>query len=176
MAFIRARCVLLFAFLAAALVTVAYAQKSVTIYAKLNDYKEVPSDDTEAARNAVGDRTGGNGDMAMRIYKRRGQPVWTEYSVMPENMDEDTPPTMTQIHKAPEGSNGPVVLDLPCTYQQMGSRDWLCNGSLGKEAAERTGELASALKELLENPSGFYLNLHTEKYPDGAMRGQFFKS
>ncbi|CAI5457418.1 unnamed protein product [Closterium sp. Yama58-4] len=74
MAFIRARCVLLFACLAAALVATAYAAKKagslsqVLIAATLTGDNEVPKDGSPAGVT-VGDQSGGVADMTLTIYK-----------------------------------------------------------------------------------------------------------
>ncbi|CAI5507951.1 unnamed protein product [Closterium sp. Naga37s-1] len=87
-------------------------------------------------------------------------------------MEGEMPPTATHVHNATEGSNGPKVLDLPCAYQFDESlAAWSCKGVLGKNLAERTATLVSTLDAIRKNPSGFYGNIHTVKYPDGAVHG-----
>jgi hypothetical protein len=33
---------------------------------------------------------------------------------------------------------------------------------------------AGVVKEIRDNPWAFYSNIHTEEFPDGAVRGQLF--
>ncbi|CAI5460382.1 unnamed protein product [Closterium sp. Yama58-4] len=172
------------AFLAAALVTVAYAKKSrkvspyssETFRANLFGELEVPQNDSEAARNAVGDPDG-LAIMKLIIYTKRGQAAWLEYKVKAYVLQDDTvPPTMTLVHNGTEGSNGPIVLDLPCKYQIRVERGvWVCHGFLGKTVAQRTASFVSTLEAIRKNPSGFYGNINTEAHPDGAARGQLEK-
>ncbi|CAI5464981.1 unnamed protein product [Closterium sp. Yama58-4] len=159
-------CVLRTAFLAAALVTVAYAKKkpasrkvspfsSDAFAATLSGVLEIPKNDTEAARNAVGDPYG-SVDMGLIIYKKNSKSVWLEYRVAAYFLQGGVPPTMTHVHNATEGSNGPKVLDLPCEYQTKDDGIlWKCNGSLGKDLTERTVSFVSTLKGISKNPTFF---------------------
>ncbi|CAI5458373.1 unnamed protein product [Closterium sp. Yama58-4] len=159
MAFIRFRCVLLFAFLAAALVAAAYAKKnpvsrkippvsSDAFNATMYSVLEIPQNDTEAAVNAIGDEYGW-GQMELFIHKENGQPVWLEYGVKVYALQQlpgfrgrpvwtkKVPIIMTHVHNATEGSNGP------------------------KNLAERTAAFVSTLNAIRKDPSGFYGNIHT---------------
>lgn len=68
--------------------------------------------------------------------------------------------TAAHVHEAPEGENGPVVvpLDLP----------------LGQGSSQCVDADPAIVERMLEDPSGFYVNVHTEEHPDGALRGQVF--
>ncbi|CAI7810903.1 unnamed protein product [Closterium sp. NIES-54] len=80
------------------------------------------------------------------------------------------PPTMTHVHNGTKGRNGAKLLDLPCTYQKKSSSEWVCQGSLGEPLNERTRALLWTLKRITKQPHEFYGNIHTKKYPDGAVR------
>lgn len=69
------------------------------------------------------------------------------------------PPTAAHIHRAPLGVAGPVVVPLtpPGAYNQ---------------SAGCTTASASLINEIVNNPTGFYVNIHTTQYPGGAIRGQ----
>jgi CHRD domain len=63
-------------------------------------------------------------------------------------------PSGAHIHRAVAGVNGGVVFDFSANL----------NGS---------GTMTSALAtEILGNPAGFYVNVHTSVHPGGAIRGQ----
>jgi hypothetical protein len=69
-----------------------------------------------------------------------------------------SPATAAHIHRGAAGVNGPpvVTLDRP---EDNDSDD--CD------------EVPDALvDEIRANPEGFYVNVHTADYPDGAIRGQ----
>ncbi len=67
-------------------------------------------------------------------------------------------PTAAHIHEGGESEAGPVVLPLETPTE--GSLDACVEGQ-----AELSGRIA-------ENPAGFYVNVHNEEFPDGALRGQ----
>lgn len=70
--------------------------------------------------------------------------------------------TGAHIHKGAVGVNGPVVVML--TKSNEGS--W-------KGCADRGGEWTQDM--IKANYSGFYVNLHTAEYPNGAIRGQLHR-
>jgi hypothetical protein len=69
-------------------------------------------------------------------------------------------PTMMHIHRGVAGVNGPVVvtLDPPDATSGTGAKCVL----IAKALAD----------EILANPQGFYVNIHTADHPGGALRGQ----
>ena len=70
-------------------------------------------------------------------------------------------PTMAHVHKGAAGIAGPVVVAIDPPAQ---------GSSKGCAAAP-----ADALAAILAEPSSYYVNVHTAKYPKGAMRGQLAK-
>lgn len=69
--------------------------------------------------------------------------------------------TAAHIHRGAAGEAGDVVVDL------TGASDGELAG-----CAEASPEI---LNELLTNPSGFYVNVHSEEFRPGAIRGQLSK-
>ena len=71
------------------------------------------------------------------------------------------PATAAHIHEAPPGEAGPVVVPLqPPT------------GGSSSGCVEVGRALA---KDILKNPSDYYVNVHNAEYPAGALRGQLGK-
>ncbi len=67
-------------------------------------------------------------------------------------------PTGLHIHRGAEGVAGPVVVDL---------------GTPGPTAHAGCDSIAADLAaEIVADASGFYVNVHTAEFPDGAVRGQ----
>ena len=66
--------------------------------------------------------------------------------------------TMAHIHKGGPGENGAPVVPLAAPQK----------GSSGG-CVQVTAEVAAAL---LANPGGYYVNVHTRAFPNGAIRGQ----
>jgi uncharacterized protein (TIGR03437 family) len=75
------------------------------------------------------------------------------------------------IHEAPAGTNGGVVIDSSLSGSNSIT---LTNGNEPITVANplRTTAPVDAFKRLLNNPAGFYMNLHTRVNPAGVIRGQ----
>lgn len=70
-------------------------------------------------------------------------------------------PTMAHIHRGDAQTAGPVVVPLANPAQNI---------------ADTCTPVAPALiSEILANPAGFYVNVHTTQYPKGAIRAQLQK-
>jgi hypothetical protein len=66
--------------------------------------------------------------------------------------------TAAHIHDAPEGEAGPVAIEL--------------TPPLGGPVDECVTLNADQIVPLTDDPSQFYVNVHTQGHPDGAVRGQ----
>ena len=66
-------------------------------------------------------------------------------------------PLAAHIHRGgAKVASGPVVVPLGAKYKATG-----CIAST-----------SAIVKAIAKNPKGFYVNIHTAKYPNGAVRGQ----
>ena len=69
------------------------------------------------------------------------------------------------IHQAPKGSEAaPLVFS--------GVTEFTDTDGAGNVTTEVTGVAAGTLQAILDNPRGYYVNLHTSVDPDGALREQ----
>lgn len=72
------------------------------------------------------------------------------------------PATLAHIHRGLAGANGPVVV----TFDPPGAG----GGSVGCVAVDR-----ALVKEIIQHPEQFYVNVHTQEFGAGALRGQISK-
>ena len=72
------------------------------------------------------------------------------------------PPTVAHIHRGRFGKNGNIVLNLTAPSGAPGS-------SSGCIRVHPT-----LIQSIMDDPSNFYVNVHTEDFPVGAIRGQLF--
>lgn len=66
-------------------------------------------------------------------------------------------PTASHIHKGRRGTAGPVVVPL-------------FGGTAKHSGCVRAAR--SLIRRIAKSPGGYYVNIHTVKYPAGALRGQ----
>ncbi|RED16829.1 CHRD domain-containing protein [Parasphingopyxis lamellibrachiae] len=75
------------------------------------------------------------------------------------SIDDIDPATAAHVHRGAAGEAGPPVITLDTPGADGGS-----DGCV---------EISSSLRrELRDNPGGFYVNVHNEPHPAGAVRGQ----
>jgi hypothetical protein len=65
-------------------------------------------------------------------------------------------PQAAHIHKGKAGTSGAVVVPLGAAYKAKGC----------------TKASKSTIGAIEEHPNSYYVNVHTKKYPNGAIRGQ----
>jgi len=96
----------------------------------------------------------GSGTATVVLDPEAGTACW-EMSVA--NID---PVTISHIHQGAAGENGDVVVDLDLAGFETTSEG--CN-----DAAD-----AATLQAIIDNPAAYYVNVHNEAFPPGAIRGQ----
>ncbi len=75
------------------------------------------------------------------------------------SVSEIDPPTMAHIHRGAAGAGGPPVVPLSAPKDGVAKG---CSSELD----------AATLRAIIENPAGYYVNVHTSSYRAGALRGQ----
>lgn len=129
----------------------AFAQ----LFAILNGGNEI--DPTTGVANA-GDPDG-SGMAAVLI--RDTDPTLC-YAILVTGIDT---PTAAHIHEAAAGTNGDIVVDLDPP---------LLTGDSGQSSGCVTPADATMVDRIRKNPLGFYVNVHNDTCPTGAVRGQLF--
>jgi len=71
-------------------------------------------------------------------------------------------PTVAHIHKAAAGEAGPIVVTLPPFVGQGTTSSDGCVGGLDP----------TLVSDIAAHPDQYYVNVHTDAFPDGAERGQ----
>jgi len=99
--------------------------------------------------------TDGDGSAGLTINPGQGQICYTL------SVSDIDPATMAHIHKAKVGVAGPVVVSLKAPT----------NGS--SKACATVGRPLAL--DILKSPANYYVNVHNEPFPDGAIRGQLAK-
>jgi hypothetical protein len=140
---------------------VSAAAQPRTYVAPMSSAQEVPANDSLARGQAV--------------FRLSADGTTIDYRLIVANIQNVT---MAHIHVAPAGANGPVVVwlypDAPPPQPIPGrSSGILATGTI--TAANLVGPLAGAdLEDLLAlmDAGETYVNVHTEQFPPGEIRGQ----
>jgi hypothetical protein len=97
----------------------------------------------------------GSGTASIVLDPEAGTACWT---LTVENIE---PVEQSHIHIGAEGESGDVVVPLDIDGFEGSS-----------EGCTDPMEDAAILQEIIDNPAGYYVNVHTADFPPGAIRGQ----
>jgi hypothetical protein len=97
----------------------------------------------------------GTGSATIVVNPGQSRVCW---EITTSGFDPTNSITGAHIHSAPAGVNGPVVVPLTATL----------NGT-SAGCADVTRSLADGIRKA---PQGYYVNVHTNVFPGGAIRGQ----
>lgn len=122
--------------------------------AKLSGQQEVPPVQTTAS--------------GMAWFKPMQDKVWFKL-----NVTDMQGVTQAHIHTGKQGENGPVVVTLYKSETPQPINGKLSYGNITANLLEgpMKGKQISDLATAMSN-GGTYVNVHTEKYPNGEIRGQ----
>ncbi|MGH3656730.1 MAG: CHRD domain-containing protein [Micromonosporaceae bacterium] len=81
--------------------------------------------------------------------------------------------TAAHLHNAPRGHNGPHAIDFFNDRHFDGQRD----GAFGcvrvtDDRHKRGMSAREKIRDIIDNPEDFSINIHTTRFKDGAIRGQ----
>ena len=94
----------------------------------------------------------GSGTVVLHLDAKTGRVCWTF------NVGKIDKPTAAHIHKGKVGVAGPVVVPLGFVYKAKSCINGPSNSKV--------------FADIEKHPSSYYVNVHTAKYPAGAIRGQ----
>jgi hypothetical protein len=130
------------AVLVPALALAVSSSSSGTVTAKLSGRVEVPKGDPD-----------GKGTATIRLNASTGRVCWTfKFSNIAK-------PNAAHIHEAKPGKAGPVVIPFGKAFKAKG-------------CTTVTGTAKREVRDTIERPGDYYVNIHNAKYPGGAVRGQ----
>jgi hypothetical protein len=120
--------------------------------ATLAGSQEVPAANTPATGSIVVTLNPGQGEICydMSAMNLLGTPV-------------PVAGTAAHIHEAPAGRNGPVVVGLPIPLDKNFTTQNCVSAS------------RALIQEILQDPSNYYVNLNTDMFRPGEVRGQLSK-
>ena len=101
----------------------------------------------------------GSGTASIVIDPAAGTACWTLTA------EAIMPVLQSHIHIGAEGESGDIVVPLDVDGFEGSS-----------EGCIEPMEDAAVLQEIVDDPAGYYVNLHTEDFPAGAIRGQLAAS
>ncbi len=156
---------------------IAYCALSVAAWAQTADtvvYRAIMTPDNETP--AVTDYNArGMATILLHVVRdANGRAIsGTADFMINDSFPEDVAVTGLHIHKGPAGVAGPVVLNTGVSgtnpVAQAATSDSI---RLPAQAPASSTTGVDALNGILDDPSQFYVNMHTTKYPGGVIRGQ----
>jgi hypothetical protein len=127
----------------------------VSLRATLSGVEEI---DPETGNRGAGDLNA-SGRARVEVF-----PEGVFYRLRFEGLEEK-PATRGHIHLGAPGENGPILVTLfDSPEEPVESRS---KGCVAPDVAPR-----AVIELLKENPGEFYVNVHNEEFPNGAIRGQ----
>lgn len=142
---------------------VGAGHENIVLQTELEGRNEVGDD--AMSRANVGDR---NGRGEAYVFGIDGDPTTLCYVLTVDDIGEAA---AAHIHEGADGANGPVVVNLAAPGDGN-SADCLTEGEMVGPNQDVPAFDGTTVAEVLGAPEDYYVNVHTELYPDGAIRGQ----
>jgi hypothetical protein len=147
--------------LAAAVAALTLATGAFATHGGLHDFERVYVTDLSGA--AVVDESGtpalgdpdGSGQATVSVHPSPEVESSMCWWIDVHNIGE---PTVAHLHAGVEGTTGPVVATLDPFHAD--------------EATCIKHDDPAVIQAIINNPSAFYVDVHTDEFPDGALRGQ----
>lgn len=143
---------------------VGASAKTTVLTAGLNGEKEVSSE----GEKGVGDPNG-RGEAVVRIRVDRQRAC---FSLSWRGIRA---PSMAHIHEGDADTAGPIVIALFMTGEEGALGDQDLPETLNSAGGCATGVDRALLRQIRNNPRDFYVNIHNDEFPAGAIRGQLHR-
>ena len=140
---------------------VGVSADTTVLTAGLNGEKEVSSTGVKG----VGDLDGrGKAEVRIQVARQRVcfDLSWSNIAA----------PSMAHIHVGDADTAGPVVVTLFMTGDEAAPGDQDLPDTLNSAGGCATGLDKALLRRIQDHPRGYYVNIHNNDFPAGAIRGQ----
>lgn len=84
-----------------------------------------------------------------------------------------TPINIAHIHQSAAGTNGTIVISTSLNPGEVTLSNG--SGSFTKSGIPVQQQNLQSVQQILDNPSGFYFNVHSTAHPGGVARGQLVR-
>ena len=143
---------------------VGVSADTTVLTAGLNGEKEVSSTGVKG----VGDLDGrGKAEVRVQVARQR---VCFDLS-----WSNIVAPSMAHIHEGNADTAGPIVVTLLMTGDETAPTDQDLPDTLNGVSGCATGLDKVLLRRIDDNPRDFYVNIHNNDFPAGAIRGQLHR-
>ncbi|MGH2808752.1 MAG: CHRD domain-containing protein, partial [Actinomycetota bacterium] len=122
-----------------------------------------PTKLTAPLRGSDSTDTDGRGRAVVRIDPRARTAC---FNLSWSNLDDQ--PFAAHIHEGGAGVDGGIVVH----FFNAAAPDQPVPPGISGVSGCATNQNRATLREILDGPRGFYVNIHTESFPGGAIRGQ----
>ena len=140
----------------------------VTFQATLIGANEIEVDDEGNVTDTGVGEIGASADATVTVDALRGEITWEiDFSDVTGPFEEAPG---FHIHAGAADENGPVVVFLASGDELEAAEGQMLSGVFTESDLDEESELD--FRDLLDTPENFYLNLHSEDFPDGAVRAQ----
>jgi hypothetical protein len=92
------------------------------------------------------------------------------FTVTMQNFPATTVVNIAHIHTGATGVAGPILVNTNIAPGEV-----VLSGGTGSFTRVGISMAAATAQSILDNPAGFYFNVHTAAFPQGVMRGQLVK-
>jgi len=143
---------------------VGVSADTTDLTAGLNGKKEV----SPTGVKGVGDPDGrGKAEVRIQVARQRAcfDLSWSNIAA----------PSMAHIHEGDANTAGPIVVILFMTGDEAAPGDQDLPDTLNSVGGCATGVDKALLRRIQDHPRAFYVNIHNNDFPAGAIRGQLHK-